>query len=84
MLGAPLPNPEVPALPRKFIVRPADGSLSLRMVEATTYRAKALRLRSEAERMADARIKRRLLDIAQQYDDLARLVAASYLRVVNS
>jgi hypothetical protein len=54
------------------------------MVEATTYRAKALRLRSEAERMADAHIKRRLLDIAQQYDDLARLVAASYLRVVNS
>jgi hypothetical protein len=56
----------------------------LHMVEATTYHAKALRLRSEAERMADAHIKRRLLDIAQQYDDLARLVAASYLRVVNS
>ena len=54
------------------------------MVEATTYRAKALRLRSEAERIADAHIKRRLLDIAQQYDDLAKLVAASYLRVVNS
>jgi hypothetical protein len=53
------------------------------MTEATNYRAEALRLRSEAENVADANIKRRLLDIAYQYEQLAKLIEKRHEQNLN-